>query len=67
VGVSPSGPAPSASSGPIAVTGQVVNVAATSPNKLMLSVLTAVAIILAVMVPPALGGWLRRRRRQESG
>jgi phosphate ABC transporter phosphate-binding protein len=66
-GVSPSGPAPLASSGPIAVTGQVVNVAATSPNKLMLSVLTAVAIILAVMVPPALGGWLRRRRRQESG
>ena len=61
------GPAPSASSGPIAVTGQVVNVAATSPNKLMLSVLTAVAIILAVMVPPALGGWLRRRRRQEPG
>ena len=66
VGVSP-GPAPSASSGPIAVTGQVVNVAAASPNKLMLSVLTAGAIIFAVMVPPALGGWLHRRRRQESG
>ena len=55
------------SSGPIAVTGQVVNVAATSPSRLMLSVLTAVAIILAVMVPPALGSWLRRRRRQEPG
>ena len=66
-GVPAAGPAPSASSGPIAVTGQVVNVAATSPNKLMLSVLTAVAIILAVVVPPALGGYLRRRRRQESG
>jgi ABC-type phosphate transport system substrate-binding protein len=60
------GPSP-VSSGPIAVTGQVVNVAASSPNKLMLSVLTAVAIVLAVVVPPALGGWLRRRRRQEPG
>jgi len=49
------------------VTGQVVNVGASSPNKLMLSVLTAMAIVLAVMVPPALGGWLRRRRRQEPG
>ena len=63
----PTAPAPSASSGPIAVTGQVVNVAATSPNKLMLSVLTAVAIVLAVMVPPALGSYLRQRRRQEPG
>ena len=60
------GPSP-VSSGPVAVTGQVVNVAASSPNKLMLSVLTAVAIVLAVVVPPALGGWLRRRRRQEPG
>jgi phosphate transport system substrate-binding protein len=59
-------PSPGAS-GPIAVTGQVVNVGANSPNKLMLSVLTAVAIVMAVMVPPALGGWLRRRRRQEPG
>ena len=66
-GVPSTGPAPSASSGPIAVTGQVVNVAATSPNKLMLSVLTAAAIVLAVMVPPALGSYLRRRRRQEPG
>jgi ABC-type phosphate transport system substrate-binding protein len=68
VGAEPSAaPSPGTSSGPVAVTGQVVNVAANSPNKLMLSVLTAVAIVLAVMVPPALGGWLRRRRRQESG
>jgi ABC-type phosphate transport system substrate-binding protein len=55
------------SSGPIAVTPQVVNVSASSPSKLTLSVLTAIAIILAVIVPPALSGWLRRRRRQESG
>jgi ABC-type phosphate transport system substrate-binding protein len=59
--------APSASTGPIAVTPQVVNVAASSPSKLMLSVLTAVAIVLAVVAPPALSGWLRRRRRQEPG
>jgi hypothetical protein len=45
----------------------VVNVAASSPSKLMLSVLTAVAIVLAVVAPPALSGWLRRRRRQEPG
>ena len=68
-GVGPSS-APSStqgSTGPIAVTGQVVNVSANGPNKLMLSVLTAVAIVLAVATPPALSGWLRRRRRQESG
>ncbi len=60
------GPSP-VSSGPIAVTPQVVNVSASSPSKLTLSVLTAIAIILAVVVPPALSGWLRRRRRQETG
>jgi phosphate transport system substrate-binding protein len=55
------------STGPVAVTGQVVNVSATSPNKLMLGVLTALAIVLAVVAPPALSTWLRRRRRQASG
>jgi ABC-type phosphate transport system substrate-binding protein len=53
--------------GPVAVTGQVVNVAPNSPNKLMLAVLTALAIVAAIVVPPALGGWLRRRRQQEPG
>jgi ABC-type phosphate transport system substrate-binding protein len=52
---------------PVAVNPQVVNVSANSPNKLMLSVLTAVAILLAITAPPALSSWLRRRRRQESG
>jgi ABC-type phosphate transport system substrate-binding protein len=66
-------PGPASSTGPttgtgqIAVTPQVVNVAANSPSKLMLSVLTAAAIVLAVVAPPALSGWLRRRRRQEPG
>jgi ABC-type phosphate transport system substrate-binding protein len=58
---------PTTNTGPIAVTPQVVNVAASSPSKLMLSVLTAVAIVLAVVAPPALSGWLRRRRRHEPG
>jgi len=48
----------------VAVTGRVVNVAPASPNKLMLAVLTALAIVLAAVVPPALGGWLRRRRQE---
>jgi phosphate ABC transporter phosphate-binding protein len=67
IGVGPSAAATTGSTGPISVTGQVVNVAPNSPNKLMLSVLTAVAIVLAVTAPPALSGWLRRRRRQEQG
>lgn len=61
------GPAPTTSAQPVAVTGTVVNVGANGPSKLMLGALTAVAIVIAVMLPPALGGWLRRRRRQESG
>jgi ABC-type phosphate transport system substrate-binding protein len=54
------------SAGPVAVTGQVVNVSNNSPNKLALSVFTAFAIVLAIIVPPTLGAWLRRRRRQEA-
>src|SRR5258707_9941374 len=68
-GIAPStGPSSgTGSAGPIAVSGQVVNVSPNSPNKLMLSVLTALAIVLAVTAPPALSTWLRRRRRQEQG
>jgi ABC-type phosphate transport system substrate-binding protein len=64
IGVGPSVPTNTA---PIVTNPQVVNVAATSPNKLMLSVLTALAIVIAIVAPPALSGWLRRRRRQASG
>ncbi|HEX9065159.1 MAG TPA: substrate-binding domain-containing protein [Streptosporangiaceae bacterium] len=60
-------PAPGTSTAPVAVSGTVVNVPPASPNKLMLGVLTALAIVAAVTVPPALGGWLRRRRRQGTG
>jgi hypothetical protein len=44
-----------------------VNVSPNSPNKLMLSILTALAIVLAIAAPPTLSTWLRRRRRQEQG
>ncbi len=53
--------------GPVQVAGQVVNVAATGPDRLLLSVLTALAILIAVILPPVLGGYLRRRRRQIPG
>jgi ABC-type phosphate transport system substrate-binding protein len=49
------------------VTGQVVNLAADNANQSALGVLTALAIIVAIGVPPTLGIWLRRRRRQSSG
>ena len=65
------GPVPGTSPGPtssaVAVSGTVVNVPPNSPNKLMLAVLTALAIVAAVTLPPALGSWLRRRRRQGAG
>lgn len=66
-GVGPGVPTQSSTGPPTAVTGQVVNVAAVSPNRLLLSVLTAVAIISAILMPPLLGTWLRRRRRQNPG
>ena len=46
----------------VPVAGKVVLVGANSANRLMLSVLTAIVIIIAVIVPPMLGSWLRRRR-----
>jgi ABC-type phosphate transport system substrate-binding protein len=53
-----------AAGAPVPVTGQVVLVSANSPNKLLLSALVAVMIVIAVIVPPMLGHWLRRRRQQ---
>jgi ABC-type phosphate transport system substrate-binding protein len=49
------------------VTGQVVNLAADDANQSVLGALTALAIVVAIGVPPALGIWLRRRRRQSRG
>jgi len=71
-----SGPSAPTSTGPSAptsgpatqpVAGQIVNVAASSPSKVLLGTLAAVAIVLAVVTPPVLGGWLRRRRRPTQG
>jgi ABC-type phosphate transport system substrate-binding protein len=49
------------------VAGQVVNVSSDSSSRAPLGVLTAVAIVVAIAVPPALGIWLRRRKRQAPG
>jgi len=53
--------------GAVNVTGQVVDVADASADRPLLSVLTALAILVAVAMPPALGIWLRRRRRRAPG
>jgi ABC-type phosphate transport system substrate-binding protein len=65
----PADPVPTTgtSGAPQAVQGQVVDVSASSPSKVLLGSITAGAIILAVVTPPLLGGWLRRRRRQPQG
>ncbi|HYK28928.1 MAG TPA: substrate-binding domain-containing protein [Streptosporangiaceae bacterium] len=63
----PTGSQPSGGGTPAPVVGVVVNVASSSPNKVLLSTITAAAIILAVVMPPLLGGWLRRRKRQAPG
>jgi hypothetical protein len=49
------------------VTGQVVNVAANEASTTTLGVLTALAILVAVTVPPFVALWLRRRRGQANG
>jgi len=49
------------------VTGVVVNLAGNQASQTAMGVLTAVGIVLAVAVPPALAAWLRRRRGQAHG
>jgi ABC-type phosphate transport system substrate-binding protein len=56
---------PAGGGGPVAVSGQIVNVAGSSPSKVLLSALTAGAILIAIILPPVLGSWLRRRRRAQ--
>ena len=58
------GPVPVAGSTPVA--GTVVNVSNESASPAVLSVLTAVAILTAIVLPPVLGAQLRRRRRQST-
>ncbi len=58
------GPVPVAGSTP--VTGTVVNVSSENMSPAILSILTALAILTAIALPPALSASLRRRRRQVS-
>jgi ABC-type phosphate transport system substrate-binding protein len=46
------------------VTGDVVNLASNGTDRAVLAVLTALAVIMAVAAPPAVGSWLRRRKRR---
>jgi phosphate transport system substrate-binding protein len=59
------GAGPAAPTGP--VTGQVVDVAANQASETALGVLTALAIIAAVTLPPVVALWLRRRRGRANG
>jgi hypothetical protein len=45
----------------------VVDVAANQASETALGVLTALAIIAAVTLPPVVALWLRRRRGQANG
>jgi ABC-type phosphate transport system substrate-binding protein len=49
------------------VTGVTVNLAADKTAQTTLGLLTALAIIAAVVTPPAVAAWLRRRRGQAHG
>jgi ABC-type phosphate transport system substrate-binding protein len=52
-----------ASTGAANLTGTVVNVANNGTDRVLLAVLTALAVVAAVATPPAVGAWLRRRKR----
>jgi ABC-type phosphate transport system substrate-binding protein len=46
------------------VSASVVNIGDNGTDRSLLAVLTALALIAAVATPPAVGSWLRRRKRQ---
>jgi ABC-type phosphate transport system substrate-binding protein len=52
-----------ATAGAANVTGTVVNVGNNGTDRALLAVLTALAVVTAVATPPAVGAWLRRRKR----
>ena len=66
VGTSTTGPATATGGSGGSVAGQVVNVASDSSGRAPLGVMTAIAIIIAIVAPPALGIWLRRRKLRVS-
>jgi ABC-type phosphate transport system substrate-binding protein len=46
------------------VSGSVVSLAANGTDRALLAALTALAVVAAVGLPPAVGAWLRRRKGQ---
>jgi phosphate transport system substrate-binding protein len=46
------------------VTGSVVNLAGNGTDRAVLALITALAVVMAVAAPPAVGSWLRRRKRR---
>jgi ABC-type phosphate transport system substrate-binding protein len=50
--------------GAASVTGSVVNLASNGTDRALLALITALAVVLAVAAPPAVGSWLRRRKRR---
>jgi ABC-type phosphate transport system substrate-binding protein len=59
-GTNPNGGATNAAN----VTGNVVNLAGSSTDRALLAILTALAVIMAVATPPAVGVLMRRRKKQ---
>jgi phosphate transport system substrate-binding protein len=53
-----------ATTGAANVTGDVVNLASNGTDRALLALITAVAVVMAVAAPPAVGSWLRRRKRR---
>jgi ABC-type phosphate transport system substrate-binding protein len=46
------------------VSASVVNIGDNGTDRSLLAILTALALVAAVATPPAVGSWLRRRKRQ---
>ena len=59
-GATGTGPTTSAAN----VTGSVVNLASNGTDRALLGALTALAVLMAVAAPPAVGSWLRRRKQR---
>jgi ABC-type phosphate transport system substrate-binding protein len=63
-GGSTTGAGTGATTGAANVSASVVNIGDNGTDRALLAVLTALAVIAAVATPPAVGSWLRRRKRQ---
>jgi hypothetical protein len=63
-GGSTTGAGTGATTGAANVSASVVNIGDNGTDRALLAVLTGLAVIAAVAAPPAVGSWLRRRKRQ---